>query len=194
MKRSRRRGARFRGFLAVEALLLVFFCLVPMVPMPVVECPCDHAKAASMASRACSLCGTAEQATDEVYFLKDNNPHKPNRYLALPKAHAAGYQSTHDLSPQLRAELWRKAAARAEELFPGRWGLAQNSNFFRTQCHAHVHIGPLSPEVEDIGGTLYASGGEIPNVSPGQGIWMHPKQGRFCVHLDRDLAEIVLIR
>ncbi len=194
MKRSSKLGVRFRGCRTVQVLLLVLFGLVPLVPMPVVECPCDHAKAGSMQSRVCSLCGTAERATEEVYFLKDINPHKPNRYLALPKAHAAGYQSTADLSPRLRTELWRKAAARGEELFPGRWGVAQNSHFFRTQCHAHLHIGPLSPEVQDTDGTLYGRVEEIPDIGPEQGIWLHPKQDGFCVHLDRDLAEIVLIR
>ena len=158
MNDSSKRGVRFRGGRVAQVSLLVFFGLVPLVPMPVVDCPCDHAKAGSLESRVCSLCGTAERATGEVYFLKDINPHKPNRYLALPK------------------------------------GLAQNSHFFRTQCHAHLHIGPLSPEVQDIDGTLVGSAEDIPNVGPEQGIWLHPKQGQFCVHLDRDLAEIVLIR
>ena len=194
MKRSSKRTVRFRWGRTAQVLLLALFALVPLAPMPVVECPCDHAEAGSMQSRVCSLCGTAERATDEVYFLKDINPHKPNRYLALPKAHRAGYQSTADLSPRLRAELWRKAAVRGEELYPGRWGLAQNSHFFRTQCHAHLHIGPLSPEVQDTDGTLYSSVEEIPDVGPEQGIWLHPKQNGFCVHLDRDLAEIVLVR
>ena len=194
MKRSGKRGARFPGYRMAQLVLLAVFCLVPLVPMPVVECPCDHAREGSMDSRVCSLCGTAERAIDEVYFLKDINPHKPNRYLALPKTHAAGYQSTADLSPELRTELWRKAATRAEALYPGRWGIAQNSHFFRTQCHAHLHIGPLSPEVEDVEGKVYGKFEDIPNVGPEQGIWLHPKQGGYCVHLDRDLAEIVLIR
>ena len=162
--------------------------------MPIVDCPCDHSAPATMTSRVCSLCGTADRQSEEIYFLKDINPHKPNRYLALPKVHGKGYQSTKDLSPALRSRLWLRATERAEELYPGRWGLAQNSHFFRTQCHAHIHIGPLSPEVEDTGGTLYGSVGEFPDVGPEQGIWLHPKDGKYCVHLDRDLAEIVLVR
>ena len=173
---------------------LAFFALVPLIPMPVVDCPCDHAKPDLMRERVCSLCRTAEQATDEIYFLKDINPRKPNRYLALPKAHDHGFQSTTHLTKDLRAELWAGAIQRAEELYPGRWGVAQNSHFFRTQCHAHIHIGPLSPEVVDEGGTLYATVEDIPDVGPAQGIWLHPKDGRYCVHLDRDLAEIVLVR
>ncbi len=174
--------------------VLACWSLVPLVPMPIVDCPCDHADSGSMSSRVCSLCGTAQKERDEIYFLKDINPHKPNRYLALPKAHDAGYQSTSDLSESLRARLWLRAAKRAEELFPGRWGLAQNSHYFRTQCHAHIHIGPLSPEVEDTGGTVYRTVDEFPNVGQEQGVWVHPRDGGFCVHLDRDLAEIVLVR
>ena len=173
---------------------LACWALVPLVPMPVVNCPCDHGDSESMASRVCSLCGTAEKHADEIYFLKDINPHKPNRYLALPKAHDSGLQSTADLSESLRGKLWLAAAERAEELFPGRWGLAQNSHYFRTQCHAHIHIGPLSPEVEEAGGVVYQTVAEFPDVGPEQGIWLHPRHGGYCVHLDRDLAEIVLLR
>ena len=187
---------RHSGAWAVRLTVVAaaFWVLVPLAPMPIVSCPCDHARPDSMTSRVCSLCGTAGKQTDEIYFLKDINPHKPNRYLALPKAHGRGFQSTADLTASLRAKLWRRAAERAEELFPGRWGLAQNSHFFRTQCHAHIHIGPLSPEVEDTEGTVYASVEEFPNVGPEQGTWVHPKDGKFCLHLDRDLAEIVLVR
>ena len=147
-----------------------------------------------MDKRVCSLCRTAEEATDEIYILKDINPRKPSRYLALPKAHDHGFQSTIHLARELRNELWKRAIQRAEELYPGRWGLAQNSHFFRTQCHAHIHIGPLSPEVVDEGGRVYATVEDMPDVGPAQGIWLHPKDGQYCVHLDRDLAEIVLVR
>ena len=191
---STRRPPSGRWVRFASAAMLACFALAPMVPMPVVSCPCDHAAPGTMSERVCSLCGTAEDADDAVYFLKDINPHKPSRYLALPKAHVRGYQSTHDLPAPLRAQLWQMAAERAEKLYPGRWGLAENSHFFRTQCHAHIHIGPLSPEVEDSLGTVYASAAEIPDVGAEQGIWMHPKGGGYCVHLDRDLAEIVLLR
>ena len=168
--------------------------LVPLAPMPVVSCPCDHSRPDSLGSRVCSLCETAERESEEIYFLRDINPLKPSRYLALPKSHGSGFQSTADLSGEMRARLWRRAAERAEQLYPGHWGLAQNSHFFRTQCHAHIHIGPLSPEVDDIGGTLVATTEELPNVGPEQGVWLHPRNGMLCVHLDRDLAEIVLVR
>ncbi len=188
------RSPRYRWVRLAGLLALACWALVPLVPMPVVNCPCEHGEPGTLSSRVCSLCGTAELQSGEIYFLKDINPHKPNRYLALPKSHDRGFQSTADLSESLRARLWLGAVERAEELFPGRWGLAQNSHYFRTQCHAHIHIGPLSPEVDDTGGVVYQTVGEFPNVGPEQGIWLHPKHGGYCVHLDRDLAEIVLVR
>ncbi len=194
VKPSEKLRRSFR-WLGLPMLVVGALCgLVPLVPMAVVSCPCDHARTDSLGSRVCSLCQTAETESEEIYFLRDINPLKPSRYLALPKPHGSGFQSTADLSEELRAKLWSRAAERAEELYPGRWGLAQNSHFFRTQCHAHIHIGPLSPEVDDIGGTLVATAEEVPNVGPEQGIWMHPRKAMFCVHLDRDLAEIVLVR
>lgn len=163
-------------------------------PLPVVGCPCDHADPDTLGARVCSLCRTADEQTDAVYFLKDINPAKPNRYLALLKAHGSGLQAIGDMAPAEREAVWQAAIERAEELFGPRWGLAHNSYFFRTQCHAHIHMGPLSPEVRDEGGTLYDAPGNFPAVKASQGIWVHPKQGRYCVHLDRDLAEVVLIR
>lgn len=191
---SARQRRSCRWLLRAGAFGLALWVLVPLVPMPIVDCPCDHASPGTLAPRVCSLCGTAASQVDEVYFLKDINPHKPNRYLALPRLHGSGFQSSADLSAELRAALWLAASRRAEELFPGRWGLAENSHFFRTQCHAHIHIGPLSPEVEDVGGTLYAEFSAFPVHGPEQGVWVHPKNGQFCVHLDRDLAEVVLVR
>ncbi len=176
------------------AALLLLACASIAAPRPVVECPCDHAASESLQLRVCSLCKTAEDHSGPIYFLKDINPHKPNRYLALPKTHGSGFQSTSSLAPALRAQLWKSAIERAEDIFPGRWGIAENSHFFRTQCHAHLHIGPLSPEVEDSDGSLYDSTADFPNPAPRGGMWLHPKDGAYCVHLDRDLAEIVLVR
>ncbi len=163
-------------------------------PLPAVGCPCDHRDSASMASRVCSLCRTADEQTEDVYFLKDINPSKPNRYLALPKAHESGLQAVGDMPPEARERVWAAAIIKARELFGERWGLAHNSHFFRTQCHAHIHMGPLSPDVADEGGTLYAGPGDLPALGAEKGMWVHPKDGKLCVHLDRDLAEIVLVR
>jgi CDP-diacylglycerol pyrophosphatase len=182
--------------LRLSAVLLV--ALVLLVPTavapPVVDCPCDHSRPETLNARVCSLCRTADQQTSDVYFLKDINPHKPNRYLALPRAHSAGMQSVSTMPEPQRTQLWREAIAKAKQLYGERWGLAHNGHLFRTQCHAHLHMGPLSPDVEDVNGTLYDDPKDFPVTSDEQGMWVHPKDGRYCVHLDRDLTEIVLIR
>ncbi|MCB1019551.1 MAG: hypothetical protein KDC27_06460 [Acidobacteria bacterium] len=180
---------------ALAIFLFGAFLMSANPPLPAVGCPCDHADpAGTMSARVCSLCRTAEEQADDVYFLKDINPAKPNRYLALPKAHANGLQAVGEMPPAERERVWTAAIARARELFGERWGLAHNSYFFRTQCHAHIHMGPLSPEVADEGGTLYSHPRDFPAVGAEKGMWVHPKDGQYCVHLDRDLAEIVLIR
>ncbi len=179
---------------ALLILLVGGLVIAASPPMPVVGCPCDHAAPETMQPRVCSLCRTAERQTDDVYFLKDINPRKPNRYLALPRVHGDGLQAVGELPAAQRERVWSAAIAKARELFGARWGLAHNSHFFRTQCHAHIHMGPLSPEVADESGTLVASPSEFPAVGAEKGMWVHPKDGKYCVHLDRDLAEIVLIR
>ena len=175
-------------------------------PPPVVDCPCDHARPETLAARVCGLCRTAEQSGSEdrsdpenqddleFYFLKDLNPHKPNRHLALPRRHRRGLQSPASLPHAERARYWRAAITRARQLYGDRWGLAANGYFFRTQCHAHIHIGPLSPQVADTGGELHDDPAGFPSPGPEQGMWVHPKEGRYCVHRDRDLAEVVLVR
>jgi diadenosine tetraphosphate (Ap4A) HIT family hydrolase len=182
----------------VRLSVVFLFATVLLVPRaaapPVVDCPCDHSRPESLQERVCSLCRTAEQQTSEVYFLKDINPHKPNRYLALPKAHEQGMQSVGTMPEPQRTQLWREAIAKAKELYGERWGIAHNSYWFRTQCHAHLHMGPLSPDVEDVNGTLYDDPQDFPTTPHEQGMWVHPKDGRYCVHLDRDLTEIVLVR
>ena len=51
------------------------------------ECACDPQKPETMEARQCSLCREAERqpANPTIFFLKDINPRKPNRWLALPK-------------------------------------------------------------------------------------------------------------
>jgi hypothetical protein len=180
--------------LSAVVLLALGWIVPPAAAPPVADCPCDHSRPESLKPRVCSLCGTAEKQTTEVYFLKDINPNKPNRYLALPKWHEQGMQSVGGLPEPLRATVWRQAIAKAQELYGERWGLAHNSHFFRTQCHAHLHMGPMSPEVIHADGALYEDPQDFPATPPEQGMWVHPREGRYCVHLDRDLTEIVLIR
>ena len=166
---------------------------------PAVECPCDHALPASLDARECGLCKEAEKQPSgpegfQVFFLKDANPRKPNRTLALPIQHGKGQQDLRDLTPQQRTLFWKAAIAKAEELWPGVWGLAYNSETVRTQCHLHIHIGKLNDGVDDITGRLIASAEQFPLPQPGLGIWLHPIPGSFHVHTDREIAEPVLVR
>jgi CDP-diacylglycerol pyrophosphatase len=180
--------------LSAVCLLALVWIVPRAIAPPVTSCSCDHKQPESLRQRVCSLCGTAEKQTGEVYFLKDINHNKPNRYLALPKWHEGGLQSAGTLPEPLRTELWREAIAKAKDLFGERWGIAHNSHWFRTQCHAHLHLGPMSPEVEEANGTLYADPKDFPATPGEQGMWVHARDGQYCVHLDRDLTEIVLIR
>jgi hypothetical protein len=103
-------------------------------------------------------------------------------------------QSVGTMAGPARTQLWREAVTEARRLFGERWGIAHNSHLFRTQCHAHLHMGPLSSEVEDVNGTLYDDPKDFPATPADRGMWVHARDGRYCVHLDRDLTEIVLIR
>ena len=103
-------------------------------------------------------------------------------------------QGPVSLSVEERARYWQAAVDKAEELYPGKWGLAANGHFFRTQCHAHIHIGPLSRLLEHEAGQVFDNPSEFPNVGLEDGIWVHPLDGRYCIHLDRDLAEVILVR
>ena len=72
-------------------------------------CACDVAKPESMATRECGLCREAENqpADVSVFFLKDINPRKPNRWLALPRAHI---HALAEMSPEARSANASKAA------------------------------------------------------------------------------------
>jgi diadenosine tetraphosphate (Ap4A) HIT family hydrolase len=158
-------------------------------------CLCDHANPATLETRDCSLCKEADKhAGPPVFFLKDNNPRKPNRTLALPVKHGKGQQDLRDLSPAERVELWKTAMAKAQELWPNTWGLAVNSSTVRTQCHFHIHIGKLIEGVDEFPGRTVSGPEHFPVPEPGLGVWVHPIQGGYHVHVDREIAEPVLVR
>ena len=162
-----------------------------------VECACDPANAESMKARQCSLCVEAEKQAPgtPVFFLKDANPRKTNRYLALPGVHTSRYHRLADLPAADRTALWTGAIAKARELWGDDWGLAVNGDKVRTQCHTHIHIGRLLPGVEwgdDI--AVVGSAAEIP-VPREDGFWIHPlKDGKLHVHRGEQITETVLLR
>ncbi|MCC7157578.1 MAG: hypothetical protein IT161_23565 [Bryobacterales bacterium] len=160
-----------------------------------ITCDCDPARPETMKVRACSLTNEAERqpAGIEFFFLKDNNPRKPNRWLILPRSRREGMHTMSQLSPEERTRLWTAAIGKAKELFGGEWGLAYNGEKVRTQCHLHVHIGRFIRAAETGGYSVVRSVAEIP-ARPVEGIWIHPVNGALHVHTGEQITETVLVR
>jgi diadenosine tetraphosphate (Ap4A) HIT family hydrolase len=157
------------------------------------NCSCDVSSPASMAKRECGLCREAEKQPRDipVFFLKDINPHKPHRWLALPRAHTHSFAQ---MTPQQRLVFWTATIRKARELFGDQWGLAFNGDASRTQCHIHVHIGKLLDGVETPNFFVVDGPAEIPVVGDGSGFWIHPVGGKLHVHLGEQTTETVLMR
>ncbi len=158
-----------------------------------VTCNCDPAKAETLEARQCSLCQEAEKqpADLHVFFLKDANPTKPKRWLALPRTHE---RSIELLSAEQRSELWTAAIEKAKSLFGEEWAIAYNAPSVQTQCHVHLHLGRLIPGVET---TQFLTAGkveDIPVPARGEGYWIHPQGNRLHVHTGEQITETVLER
>lgn len=166
-------------------------------PAAVDRCGCDPADPETLKERACSLTNEARKQPEsmEVFFLKDANPRKANRTLALPRRiHPGKMHELHHLSHSERNQLWREAIAKAKELWGDDWGVAYNGVKVRTQCHLHIHIGKLLKGV-DTGKTVYVRRlEEIPVPRDGTGLWIHPAGDRLKVHLNEQTCETVLLR
>ena len=80
----------------------------------IVNCACDASHPESIAVRQCTLCREAEKqpADINVFFLKDKNPRKPNRWLALPRTHV--HEPTDQLTPKARLALLNAAIEKAK--------------------------------------------------------------------------------
>lgn len=158
-----------------------------------VTCDCDPSRPQTLEARQCSLCREAErQAPDiKVFFLKDVNATKPNRWLALPKSHP---RSMELLDAGQRAELWSAAIAKAKSLFGDDWAIAYNAPSVQTQCHVHVHIGKLIPGVETSQFITATKIEDIPAPPKGEGFWIHPQGNLFHVHTGEQITETVLER
>lgn len=148
-----------------------------------------------MAQRQCSLCAEAEKQPSDArfFFLKDINPRKPNRWLALPRAHGDDNHPLADLPPRERTALWTAAIQKAKELFGNEWGLAYNGPKVRTQCHLHIHIGKLMRGVETDRFVVVNGPAAIP-APRNEGVWVHPHKGKLHVHLGEQTCETVLLR
>ncbi len=159
-------------------------------------CVCDPEDAASLKDRTCSLTreALAQPESPAVFFLKDINPNKPNRMLALPRKVHRRVHTLADLTAQERTQLWTEAIGKAKELWGEEWGLAFNGDEMRTQCHPHVHIGKFLKAADREGGVLVEGPEHIPVPKDGTGLWVHAKGGKLHVYLGEDLTETVLLR
>lgn len=159
-------------------------------------CACDATKPETLEARECSLCREAlKQPSDRpVFLLKDNNPTKPNRWLALPRDHFESRNPLGAMSAAEREELWDAAIAKGREMWGDSWAIAMNGDLSRTQCHPHVHIGKLLPESENDNAVWVEKPGDIPVPQNGAGLWFHPVGSRLHVHEGAQINETVLMR
>lgn len=160
------------------------------------ECICDITRPETMAARECSLCQVAEgQPKETEYFaVRDTNPNKPNRMLAMPRYHGGKPQHLGNMSPEQRAAYWTFAIAKAKELWGDEWGLAINSLDRRTQCHVHIHIGKLMDRTEPASVAVVDSVRDIGVPGDLDGILVHPAGGKLHVHTGNPTPELLLQR
>jgi len=159
------------------------------------NCACDPMKPETMQARECGLCREADGQPEEppVFFLKDINPRKPNRWLALPRTHGPGGHPLDEMAPVERARVWAAAIRKAKELWGDEWGVAYNAETVRTQCHGHLHIGKLLKQVE-YGRPLTVSGPSRIPAPRGKGVWVHAVGKRLHAHIEDTITETVLMR
>jgi len=160
------------------------------------DCVCDLASPGIADVRGCSLCIEAAKhpATERVIIVRDSDPTKPNRWLALPRAVYDGANPLARMSADERLELWNAAIAKGVEMWGNEWGVAMNGDIARRQCHAHVHIGKLLDDKDDDTGVYVDSAAQLPAISDGTGLWFHPSNGKLHVHAGEQINETVLMR
>lgn len=159
----------------------------------IVTCKCDPTHPETLEARSCSLCREAEKQPPDtrIFFLKDINPSKPNRWLALPRVHA---RSLDQLTPELRGELLRAAMEKAKALFGDGWAIAYNAPEVQTQCHVHIHIGKWMPAVENTHFTTVQRIEDVAVPPNGEGFWVHAAGNVLHVHAGELITETVLLR
>lgn len=167
------------------------------LPLLAIDCPCDASKPETLKLRQCSLSAeTLRQPADSGPFftLKDINPRKPNRWLALPKEFSSGDHDIHSMPRAQQIAYLEYAIAEAQRLFGGAWGIGYNGDRVRTQCQAHIHLGRFAPAAESKGGKTVRRVREFEVPTEG-GFWIHPlPDGRLHVHLGGQTNETVLVR
>jgi diadenosine tetraphosphate (Ap4A) HIT family hydrolase len=180
-----------RCFPAIALLLL------PVSRADIRECLCDISVPATLDARDCGLCREAEKQPADVryFFLRDTNPTKPHRWLALPRFHGNHPQQLTEMTPEQRTEYWSAAIAKAREVWGDEgWGVALNSTVKRTQCHIHMHIGKLLPDYENDKFVVVDGAADIPLPKDGDGVWIHPVGNRLHAHIEEPAGELKLER
>jgi hypothetical protein len=164
------------------------------------DCVCRLDSPDLAQTRGCSLCVEAAKhpASERVILVRDNDPAKPNRWLALPRAVYDGANPLAKMSTSERLELWTVAIVKAKDLWGDSWGVAMNGDVARRQCHAHIHIGKLLEGKEDDNGYYVDGPDQLPAIDNGVGLWFHPegKPGsrRLHVHVGEQITESVLMK
>jgi CDP-diacylglycerol pyrophosphatase len=169
--------------------------VLPLAEADVRSCACDAERPETMESRECALCRAAEeQPAGTTYFvIRDANPNKPNRWLALPRYHGHNPQELAGMTPEQRTGYWTFAIAKAREFWGEEWGLAVNNLERRSQCHMHIHIGKLNEGVEDDRLVIVDGPADIPLPREGEGLWVHPVAGKLHVHFGNTSPELLLM-
>ena len=186
-------GPMRRSPLVAGAMLL----LLQATHADVRNCQCDVTRPETLDTRECSLCKSAEaQPETPAYFvLRDVNPNKPHRWLAVPRAHGLNPQHLGNMTVDERNAYWTFTIAKAHEFWPDDdWGLAVNSLERRTQCHAHIHLGKVREGVETDTFTVVAGPAAIPLPRDGDGLFVHRANGKLHVHTGNDAPELLLER
>jgi len=179
----------------MRRLLGVLLLFIPISNAAIEKCGCNPSQPESLTPRECSLCREAEKqdASVQIFFLKDVNPLKTHRTLALPRKHGEGLHHLSQLSAKERNALWTAAIEKSKELWGEEWGVAFNGDKVRTQCHVHIHIGKLLKGIETGKPITVYSVEQIP-LPQGDGLWIHPHGKGMHVHQHEQICETVLLR
>lgn len=183
-----------RSRLALLKVLLVLAAFA--MRADVRDCVCDLASPAIAEIRTCSLCLEAEKhpADQPAFLLKDNDPTKPNRWLALPRGRYDGANPLTKMSASERLAMWTAAIGKGRELWGNAWAVAMNGDIARRQCHEHVHIGKLLDGNETAAGVYIDGPARLPVIADGRGLWFHPAGNRLHLHTGEQINETVLMR
>ena len=171
------------------------FALTTCARADVRGCACDPSRPETMQGRECSLCREAQSQPPgtEFFYLKDINPRKPNRWLALIRSHAPGGHPLHELPKEVRVRFWNYAIADSRQRFGDQWGVAYNGARVRTQCHFHVHLGRFIRAAENSNFRTVRRVEEFP-APEDTGLLIHPVPGGYHVHTGEQIMETALVR